>query len=129
MAMKSKYNLSSQCYKDIVKLIIDLIPTKHNILKDLYQLKKIVAGLGMNYEMIDMCEKNYILFWKEHKDDIECMHYGRFRYVKVVNEDGASVTTSVSEIVSLHACHSEAQTVVPIRRNNEVDAVTKERET
>jgi hypothetical protein len=23
------------------------------------------------------------------------MHYGRFRYVKVVNEDGASVTTKV----------------------------------
>jgi hypothetical protein len=99
-----------------VKLIIDLIPTKHNILKDLYQSKKIIAGLGMNYEMIDMCEKNYILFyilfWKEHKDDTECMHCDRFRYVKVVNEDGASVTTSVSEIVSLHACHSEAQTTL-----------------
>jgi hypothetical protein len=39
MAMKSKYNFSNQCYNDIVKLIIDLIPTKHNMLKDLYQSK------------------------------------------------------------------------------------------
>jgi hypothetical protein len=36
-----------------------------------------------------------MLFWKEHKDDTECMHRGRSRYVKVINEDGASVTTKV----------------------------------
>jgi hypothetical protein len=39
----------NQCYNDIVKLIIDLIPVKHNMPKDFYQSKKIVAGLGMNY--------------------------------------------------------------------------------
>jgi hypothetical protein len=32
----------------------------------------------------------------EHKDDTECMHYGRSRYVKVVNEDGAFITTKVA---------------------------------
>jgi hypothetical protein len=40
-----------------VKLVIDLIPVKHNMPKDLYQSKKIVADLGMNYEKIDACEK------------------------------------------------------------------------
>jgi hypothetical protein len=49
MGMKLKYNFSNQCYKDIVKLIIDLILGKHNISKDFYQSKKIVASLGMNY--------------------------------------------------------------------------------
>jgi hypothetical protein len=78
-----------------VKLIIDLIPAKHNIPKDLYQSKKIVAGLGMNYEKIDVCERNCMVFWMEHKDDTECMHCDRSRYVKVVNEDGASVTIKV----------------------------------
>jgi hypothetical protein len=95
MEMKSKYNFSNQCYNDIVKLIIDLLPAKHNMSKDLYQSKKIVAGLGMNYKKINVCERNCMLFWKEHKDDTECMHCGRSRYVKVVNEDGASVTTTV----------------------------------
>jgi hypothetical protein len=56
MAMKSKYSFSNQCYNDIIKLIIDLIPTMHNMPKDLYQCKKIVSGLGMNYEKIDVCE-------------------------------------------------------------------------
>jgi hypothetical protein len=96
MAMKSKYNFLNQCYNDIIKLIIDFIPTKHNMPKDLYESKKIVAGLSMNYEKIDVCEKNCMLFWKEHKDDTECMHCGRSRYVKVRNEDGVSVTIKVA---------------------------------
>jgi hypothetical protein len=62
MAMKSKYNFSNQCYNDIMKLTIDLIPMKHNMSKDLYQSKKIVVGLAMNYENINVCRKNCMLF-------------------------------------------------------------------
>jgi hypothetical protein len=43
----------------------------------------------VNYKKIDVCKKNHMLFLKEHKDDAECMHYSRSRYVKVINEDGA----------------------------------------
>jgi hypothetical protein len=57
MAMKSKHNFSNQCYNDIIKLIIDPILTKYNMSKDLYQSKKIVAGLGMNYKKIDVSEE------------------------------------------------------------------------
>jgi NADPH-dependent 7-cyano-7-deazaguanine reductase QueF len=31
MGFKSKYSFLNQCYNDIMKLIIDLIPAKHNI--------------------------------------------------------------------------------------------------
>jgi hypothetical protein len=65
------------------------------MIKDLYESKKMLPGLSMNYEKIDVCEKNCMLYWKEHKDDIKCMHCGRSRYVKVVNEDGVSVTIKV----------------------------------
>jgi hypothetical protein len=57
MGFKSKYSFSNQCYNDIMKLIIDLIPVKHNMPKDLYQCQKIMSGLEMNYEKIDACEK------------------------------------------------------------------------
>jgi hypothetical protein len=57
MTFKSKYNFSNQCYNDTVKLIIDLITVKHNMLKDLYQSKKIVFDLGMNYKKIDVYKK------------------------------------------------------------------------
>jgi hypothetical protein len=96
MEFKSKYNFLNQCYNDIVKFAIDLTPVKHNMPKDLYQSKKIVVGLRMDYEKIGACEKNCMLFWKEHMDGTKCMHCGRSRYVKVITEDGASVTTKVA---------------------------------
>jgi hypothetical protein len=37
-----------------------------------------------------------MLFWKQHKDDTECMPFGISRYVKVINEDGASIATKVA---------------------------------
>jgi hypothetical protein len=40
-----------------MKLIIDLIPVKYNILKDLYQSQKIVSGLGTNYKKVDTYKK------------------------------------------------------------------------
>jgi hypothetical protein len=36
-----------------------------------------------------------MLFWKEHKDDTECMHCDRSRYMKVINKDEASITIKV----------------------------------
>jgi hypothetical protein len=62
MVMKSKYSFSNQCYNDIVKMIINIILMKHNMPKDLYQSKKIVSDLSMNYEKIDVCEKNCMMF-------------------------------------------------------------------
>jgi hypothetical protein len=62
MVMMSKYSFSNNCYNDIVKLIIDLIPSNRNMPNDLYHYKKIVAGLGMNYQKIDACEDNCMLF-------------------------------------------------------------------
>jgi hypothetical protein len=57
MGMKSKYNFLNHCYNDIMKFIIDLIPVKHNMSKYLYQPKKIIASLEMDYEKIDTYKK------------------------------------------------------------------------
>jgi hypothetical protein len=62
MMIKLKYNFSNQRYNDIMKIIIDLIPVMHNMLKDLYQSKKIVSDLEMNYEKIVACKKKFMLF-------------------------------------------------------------------
>ena len=95
MAMKSKYTFSNKCYNDIVKLIIDISPPNHNMPKDLYHCKKLVAGLGMNYQKIDACENNCMLFWKEHENTTHCIHCSKSRYAVVLDEDGNEVTTKV----------------------------------
>jgi hypothetical protein len=96
MAMKSKYSFSNNCYNDIVKLIIDLIPSNHNMSKVLYHCKKMVASLSMKYQKIDGCKDNCMLFWKEHEKTTHCIHCDKSRYVVVLYEDGNEVTTNVS---------------------------------
>jgi hypothetical protein len=70
----------------------------------------------MNYEKIDVREKNYMSFYKEHKHDTECMYYGGSRYVKVVNKEWS-------------LCYPNVETVVPNQRNNQADEVAHGRET
>jgi hypothetical protein len=49
--------------------------------------KKMLSALGIEYEKIDACEDNYVLFYKEHKDETKCLKCGESRFVEVVNED------------------------------------------
>jgi hypothetical protein len=49
----------------------------------------------MEYKKIDACEDNCTLFYKEHKDETECLRCGKSRFIEVVNEDGEKVMTKV----------------------------------
>jgi hypothetical protein len=70
--------------------------SNHKIPNDMYQSKKLLSTLGMEYEKIDACDDNCMLFYKEHKDGMKCLKCGKSRFVKAVNEDGEKVTTKVA---------------------------------
>ncbi|WVZ64768.1 LOW QUALITY PROTEIN: hypothetical protein U9M48_014242, partial [Paspalum notatum var. saurae] len=96
MSTKSKHNISNTAYNDIVKLIDDIFPENHKLPKNLYFAKKILAGLGMKYEKIDVCPNNCIMFWEEDgTDKLDCCNQcNASRYV--TNDEGESVTTKVA---------------------------------
>jgi hypothetical protein len=50
----------------------------------------------MEYEKIDVCKDNYMIFYKEHKNETKCLKCGKPRFVKVINEDGEKVTTKTT---------------------------------
>ncbi|WVZ93491.1 hypothetical protein U9M48_039466 [Paspalum notatum var. saurae] len=54
MTIKSKHNISNSCFNDITELVSEVIPSDHKLLKNLYLAKKMMAGLGMKYEKIDV---------------------------------------------------------------------------
>jgi hypothetical protein len=62
----------------------------------MYHSKKLVKELGMDYEKIHVCRNSCMLFWKEHKDEKQCLKCGKLRYVEVVNEDGEMVIIEVA---------------------------------
>jgi hypothetical protein len=62
----------------------------------MYQSKKLLSALGMEYEKIDTCKDNCMLFYKEHKNEIKYLKCGKLRSVEVINEDGEKVTMKVA---------------------------------
>jgi hypothetical protein len=56
MTIKSKFIFSSKYYKVLLSLISDVLPNNHKISKDMYQSKKLLSALGMEYEKIDACK-------------------------------------------------------------------------
>ncbi|WVZ61404.1 hypothetical protein U9M48_011283 [Paspalum notatum var. saurae] len=96
MAIKSDHNISNRCFNDIAKLVSDVIPSDHKLPKNLYYAKKMMAGLGMKYEKIDVCPSNCMLFWREDDKLKTCRHCGKSRYIQVKNEEGENVDTTVA---------------------------------
>jgi hypothetical protein len=62
VGIKSKYFFSNNCYNDLLKLISDIFPKPHKVLKDIYQSKKKMSAIGLKYEKIDVCPNNCMLF-------------------------------------------------------------------
>jgi hypothetical protein len=50
-------------------LISQVLPMGHKMPKYMYQSKKLLEGLSMEYEKIDVCLDNRMLYWKEHGRD------------------------------------------------------------
>jgi hypothetical protein len=49
MAIKSKFAFSNNCYKELLKLISVVLLANHKLPRDLYQSKKLLSGLSMDY--------------------------------------------------------------------------------
>jgi hypothetical protein len=93
MAIKSKFTFSNNCYKELLKLISDVLPINHKLPRDMYQSKKLLSGLSMDYEKIDVCQDNCMLFLKKHINKKKCLKCGKSRFVDVINADGEEVMT------------------------------------
>jgi hypothetical protein len=96
MAIKSKCFFSNNCYNEISKLLGDVLPKPNKLPKDMYHSKTIIKGLGMDYEKINVCKNNCMLFMKEHAGERKCLKCGQSRFVEVVNDEGDKVMTDVA---------------------------------
>jgi hypothetical protein len=79
MAIKSKFFFFNNCYNELLKLIGDVFPNPNKLPKDIYHSKKLVKGLGMNYEKIDVYRNSCMLFWKEYKEENKCLKCDKLR--------------------------------------------------
>jgi hypothetical protein len=69
----SKYFFSNNCYNEILKLFGDVLSKPNKLPKNMYHSNTIIKGLSMNYEKIDLCKNNCMLFMKEHAEERKCL--------------------------------------------------------
>jgi hypothetical protein len=86
----------NNCYNAILKLLGDVLPKPNKLPKDMYHSKTIIKDLGIDYEKIDVCKNNCMLFMKEHAGEKKCLKCGQSRFVEVVNDEGDKVMTDVA---------------------------------
>ena len=88
IAVKAEYGCSQKCFEAFLGVWANSLPEGHELPKSMYDTKKIMKALSMDYEKIDVCPKNCLLFRHEYADDKYCRKCGSSRYIEVVGEDG-----------------------------------------
>jgi hypothetical protein len=118
MAIKSKYFFSTNYYNEILKLFGDVLPKPNKLPKDMYHSKTIIKGISMDYEKIDVCKNNCMLFMKEHAREKKCLKYGQSRFVEVLNDEGDKVMTNVAhkQLRYLPLINSSSETIVSVEK-------------
>ena len=53
------------CYDRMVAIIKKMLSNDEKLVRSFYASKKMVKGLGIGYEKIDVCRYNYMLFYEE----------------------------------------------------------------
>jgi hypothetical protein len=64
---QSKFAFSINYYKELRDLISEVLLIGHKMPKDMYQSKKLLECLSMEYEKTDVYQDNCMLFWKEYE--------------------------------------------------------------
>jgi hypothetical protein len=95
-SIKSKFTFLNKCYNELLSLISDVLPSNHKMPKDMYQSEKLLPALSTEYEKIDVCKDNCMIFYKEHRDETKCLKCGKSGFVEIINKDGENVMTKTA---------------------------------
>ncbi|KAE8701949.1 hypothetical protein F3Y22_tig00110503pilonHSYRG00256 [Hibiscus syriacus] len=80
--IKGQFGWSEASFEVLLGALKDVLPLNNRIPNSLYDAKKLLKGVGLQYEKIHECENDCVLFWKEHKDASQCPTCGTSRWKK-----------------------------------------------
>ncbi|TXG66340.1 hypothetical protein EZV62_007615 [Acer yangbiense] len=70
--LKAKYGFSVKSFSELLSMISNMLPDGNELPLSLYEAKKTLNALGVEYEKIHTCPKDCILYRKQYQDAIEC---------------------------------------------------------
>ncbi|KAL8117760.1 hypothetical protein AgCh_015593 [Apium graveolens] len=97
---KNRHNCSNNGFDDLLHLIGLVFPNDHKLPEKYYTVRKMIRGLNMEYEKIDACENDCMLFYKEHSEKNKCDICKRDRY-KVQKDPKNRRSRTISDFPAL----------------------------
>ncbi|CAA7018778.1 unnamed protein product [Microthlaspi erraticum] len=80
MSIKTDFNLPEDCVDRLSDWARRMLPEDNLLAASYYEVQKLVAGLGLPYQMIDVCVDNCMIFWREDKNRSTCRFCRKPRY-------------------------------------------------
>ena len=81
IALKSEHQLSQACFDGMMGLIKSTLPSSEEMPENFYQAKRLVEGLGMEHQKIDVCPNFCMLYYNTaNKNKTQCDVCGEPRY-------------------------------------------------
>ena len=80
MGIKTDYNLAEECVDAITDFVKGILPEDNLAPGSYYEVQKLVAGLQLPYEVIDVCIDNCMIYWGADKERDNCKFCRKPRY-------------------------------------------------
>ena len=87
---------TNKSFTMLLQFLLDFFPSNAKLPKDFYKAKKIIKDLGLNYEKIHACPKNFILYLKENANLEACLNCNHSKWES--NESKGQQSTNVSSM-------------------------------
>ncbi|KAL0540929.1 hypothetical protein IC582_020954 [Cucumis melo] len=86
--LKVRHGWSNISFSELLKALKDILPSPNDLPTSMYEAKKMLGALGMEYEKIHACPNDCCLYRKEYANAIVCPECGesRWKYGKDENK-------------------------------------------
>ncbi|KAL0536446.1 hypothetical protein IC582_025395 [Cucumis melo] len=86
--LKVRHVWSNISFSELLKALKDILPSPNDLPTSMYEAKKMLGALGMEYEKIHACPNDCCLYRKEYANAIVCPECGesRWKYGKDANK-------------------------------------------
>jgi hypothetical protein len=96
LANKAQFDNTRACIETHLTAFGNMLPEGHCLPKTMYEAKKILKALNMDYVKYNYCPKGCLLFWKDFADDKYCNKCGPSRYHDLEGPNGQKTQTKVA---------------------------------
>ena len=80
MALKTDYNLPEECVDAIEDFVRDVLPKDNLAPGSYYEVQKLVPGIGLPYQVIDICIINCMIYRRADENRKKCKFCDKPRY-------------------------------------------------